>query len=51
MSNVAWDQDARWALPAANGIPRVGLEGSGPAGIRLARDQGAKVPSGNERGW
>ena len=32
-----------WALPTANYTPRVSLEGSGPRGIRLVLDQGAKL--------
>ena len=31
-----WDQGARWALRAADFIPRLFLEGSGPGRIRMA---------------
>ena len=45
-NEVACDQSAWWALPAAYDIPRVTLEGSGPGGIRLAWDHGAKWEQG-----
>ena len=39
-------QGAWWALPAANYMSRVSLEGSGPGGIRLAWDRGANREQG-----
>ena len=37
----AWDQVARWAPPAATHIPRVGIEGSSPGGIKSGWVHGA----------
>ena len=37
------------ALPTANSISRVRLEGSGPRGIRSARNQGAKREQGGDK--
>lgn len=33
----AWEQGGTWLLHAANYVPRVGLENSGPGGIRSTR--------------